>query len=984
MSAPRLISPLLDNFVMGEPIFDRGGVRILPAMEQGKEEKYIVKIISIPANQSQVDALLITGAYKDADAVNGYFSELADGVIREAEILNQLSNAGGFDGFTNMQVVPMDDGNGFDVYLLAPYRSSWARLCQQKQVTQLDGYNLALDICASLSVARRNGYIFANLKPESISVSPTGSYHINDLGLIGLDYLQYSSLPTGYFSAYTAPEVADAYSSLNSTMDVYALGMVLYEIFNGGLPFEGERATITEYPAPAYADEEFAQIILKAVHPDPSARWQDPTEMGQAIVSVMQRKGVSDAPILPPVEIAVEETEETPVIAEDIVEAIAEDAVKEESEAAEVEIAEAAPDENKAEEEGIPEIPAEETEPVASEVVETVIEQTDAADETPVIAAESAETAEEILPTEDIPSTEEPELTEEDVTEDAEEEVLDDILSEADKLIADLQLDTDTITGTEEYEQLTIEETAEETESTTTALPVDPDESESAPVRKKSGKGKVIIGAILLVILLIGGLFFYRHVYMQEIDVLSVTGSADKVEISVITTVDSSKLSVICTDANGNTYTARLDGYKATISGLAADTSYAVKLKMDGFHKLFGQTEYAYSTPEVTVIKDFTVLNGLEEGTAEVSYSLSGPSDGNWSVIFQTQGEEPCVANANNGKASVAGLTAGKTYTVTLSSTAALYFDEEVQLTFTPGPVVKPVNAYVQSCTNGKLTVKWSSDVAANWIVRCYNDEGFDETVTVSETTAIFNVSDTAKAYNIEIAAQGQSAVETLHVTANAITLNDFTVDTSLPGTIKLNWTASADVPEGGYVATYTVDGVEVETTIKVSGNSLVMDCAVPGAVHVFTFATANGQSVLCAPVTATATGGKPFSGYGITSSVLRFNFCARPTKANWGYNDVSASAYTTTFSVGQKAGVVGRIISRYYTADDMVTILYVFRDTNNAIIHTCFIEQNWGDMWYNGYGAFDIPSLPDLTGSYKLDMFFDGGLVNSTSITIK
>ena len=59
MSAPRLISPLLDNFVMGEPIYDQGGIRILPAMEQGKENKYIVKIISIPATQAQVDALLI-------------------------------------------------------------------------------------------------------------------------------------------------------------------------------------------------------------------------------------------------------------------------------------------------------------------------------------------------------------------------------------------------------------------------------------------------------------------------------------------------------------------------------------------------------------------------------------------------------------------------------------------------------------------------------------------------------------------------------------------------------------------------------------------------------------------------------------------------------------------------------------------------------------------------------------------------------------
>ena len=68
MSELKLISPLLDGFEIGDPISDHHGVRCCPAMKENSDDKYIVKIISVPASQKQLDALLLTGAYKDASA----------------------------------------------------------------------------------------------------------------------------------------------------------------------------------------------------------------------------------------------------------------------------------------------------------------------------------------------------------------------------------------------------------------------------------------------------------------------------------------------------------------------------------------------------------------------------------------------------------------------------------------------------------------------------------------------------------------------------------------------------------------------------------------------------------------------------------------------------------------------------------------------------------------------------------------------------
>ena len=115
MSEPQLISPLLDGFVMGDPIGGHDGVRACPAMHLETEKKYIVKIISLPASQSKLDALLLAGAFSDRESALAYFKELSEGVVSEAELLQKLSRNEGFVSFDKWQMIPMEeDETGFD------------------------------------------------------------------------------------------------------------------------------------------------------------------------------------------------------------------------------------------------------------------------------------------------------------------------------------------------------------------------------------------------------------------------------------------------------------------------------------------------------------------------------------------------------------------------------------------------------------------------------------------------------------------------------------------------------------------------------------------------------------------------------------------------------------------------------------------------------------------------------------------------------
>lgn len=311
MSEPRYISPMLDGFSLGQSISDHHGVECYPAMRDNSDKRFIVKKISLPASQVQVDALLLTGVFRDADAVLAYYDDLARSVRKEVQTLNSLAEQRGFVPALDCQIVPMESGIGFEVHILSRYHKSLDRFILRNPMTHLGAVNLGIDLCAAMAVCREAGWLYVDLKPENIFLCGDQEYRIGDLGFVAMDSLRFASLPDRYRSIYTAPEVADAYASLNATMDTYALGLVLYQLYNcGKLPFDGPegRAAWLERLAagesmepPCCADEEMSGIILKACALDPADRWQTPAEMGHALISYMQRNGAEDVPIsLPP------------------------------------------------------------------------------------------------------------------------------------------------------------------------------------------------------------------------------------------------------------------------------------------------------------------------------------------------------------------------------------------------------------------------------------------------------------------------------------------------------------------------------------------------------------------------------------------------------------------------------------------------------------------------------------------------------------
>lgn len=298
MSAPRLISPILDGFELGKPISRHGAVQCCIATEKISGDPFIVKMISVPQSGVHVDALLMAGAFSDRTDANSYYKEQARTLLNEAKTLRYMAALSNFTDFDSVQVVPGEQGNGFEVYFLAPCRPCLQQMLHQEDLSQLEVLNMALDICAALTACRHAGFFYANLKPGNI-FRIGQHYRIGDLGFVPLSTVTKAPLPEHLRSSYTPPEMQVGKAPMSHTADVYALGLILYEAYNGGvLPGENDKVGKLFAP-PKYADYELAEIILRACAPEPSIRWSSPEQMGQALARYLHRNGIRNTPIIP-------------------------------------------------------------------------------------------------------------------------------------------------------------------------------------------------------------------------------------------------------------------------------------------------------------------------------------------------------------------------------------------------------------------------------------------------------------------------------------------------------------------------------------------------------------------------------------------------------------------------------------------------------------------------------------------------------------
>ena len=970
MSEPKLISPLLDGFTMGSAISEHNGVRCYPAMRENSDQKYIVKIISIPASQSQVEALLLTGAYREPTAVLEYFRELSDNVEKEAACLKNLSRLEGFLAFEGWQVVPMENGRmGYEVYLLSSFRQALEKYVRRNNMTHLGALNLGIDMCNALSAARRAGWIYVDLKPSNIFISENKEYRIGDLGLMELEGLDLAALPAKYRNAYTAPELQDEMLSPNTTQDTYALGMILYQLFNDGQLPQVPHPTEDPLPPPVNADYELAEILLKACDPNPKNRWESPVEMGQALVAYMQRNAVQDIPIIPPVAQITEDTE--PVVL---------------NQPAKDETLPGMNDEKL--------LTREELSPEMTEMMEQADDLIHHDLPAPPVAPEGATV--EQLEADVLKAAEEKKQAE------AELQAMLDQLAEQEAQEA---------ANREQEEKLAAEAAAILSEpvpnnSVKKAAPAAKEKKEdnfsdlSHKRRKSRLKAFFTTVAIVLVLALLGGAgyWYYTEHYVQMIDSLSVEGSEDTMTVRLDTDIDESLLTVICTDNFGNTTQQPVQNGTAVFADLLPDMLYRIRVEMDGFHRLDGSTTHEYVTPTETRIVSFTAVTGPEDGSVILNFTVDGPDSEEWTALCTDQNGETVTHTFTGHMVTVNGLNVGSTYTIRLVPTTELYIPGEDSLEFTASSIIIAENLDIIIDAQGNLTVTWTSPEGAqvsSWNVRCYSTDGYEQKLTTDQLTATFNEISAGTAYTVEVTAEGMTQPARAGITANPIYITDVQVDDSDLMTLRVSWNYTGKAPEGGWLLLYTIDGSEQAQVVQCQETSGVIEVRVPSATYDLTIQAADGSTVFQNTHSYRTANADIYQNedQAFYRKLHYDHFFVHsfktPEKANWNHNDVYQGMYTNTFAPGEGISVLMYYMKDFYIRHEDVTVMFVIRDENGNVLTDYLSMDNldWRDDLWNGpnyhYCGLNVPKVPTEPGKYSMGIYFDGLAITSMEFTI-
>lgn len=333
MAEIELNTALMTNMELQDCLGRRGGTAVYRVKSTKSDQLYVLKHISVPETQRQVDALILTGAAADEAAAQAYYEQVVSDYRDELEQLEALADSPNLACFHSYEIKPKEEGIGFDVYLLAEQRTTLEDALAQTPMTQSGAVNLAMDLCSALSDLRDAGLIHRNVKPANIFLNPQGHFMLGDMGIAKIDELKYCSMPESMISPYSAPELFELMANVNETIDLYAVGLILYRIYNGNhAPFEDEktsakaadkqRITGQELPAPMFADYEMAGILQKACAFQPEDRYQSPAEMKQAFVDYMLRNQVGDEPITPPIIADAETQVDLEAVEEEVVEPV--------------------------------------------------------------------------------------------------------------------------------------------------------------------------------------------------------------------------------------------------------------------------------------------------------------------------------------------------------------------------------------------------------------------------------------------------------------------------------------------------------------------------------------------------------------------------------------------------------------------------------------------------------------------------------------
>src|SRR5437773_8714009 len=162
----------------------------------------------------------------------------------------------------------------------------------------------ARQILSALSFAHRNGIVHRDIKPHNIVVGTDGRLKVTDFGIARSGASQMTEAGSIVGTAqYLSPEQARG-APVDPRSDLYSLGIVLYEMLTGQVPFTGDTPVeiamkhLSQIPEPpselrSEVPHELDAIVMRALAKDPDQRYTSAEEMDADLARVARGVAVS-------------------------------------------------------------------------------------------------------------------------------------------------------------------------------------------------------------------------------------------------------------------------------------------------------------------------------------------------------------------------------------------------------------------------------------------------------------------------------------------------------------------------------------------------------------------------------------------------------------------------------------------------------------------------------------------------------------------
>ena len=258
----RLIGRIVSRRFRVEDVIGRGGMAI------------VYRAFDLKTHQT-VALKVLREEYEDDPEYKERFK-------REAEVCRKLNHP----NVVNMIDSGMVGGISYIAMEYVDGQTLKEQISENGKMEQGEAVRCALQILAALSHAHQRGIVHRDMKPQNVMVSRAGAIKLTDFGIAGMADTKTLTSDGNVMGSvhYFSPEQAKGMKA-TAASDLYSVGVMLYEMLTGHVPFEGETAVsvammhLMEAPKPIEEEVPLCRalelIVKKSLEKQPHHRYQN-------------------------------------------------------------------------------------------------------------------------------------------------------------------------------------------------------------------------------------------------------------------------------------------------------------------------------------------------------------------------------------------------------------------------------------------------------------------------------------------------------------------------------------------------------------------------------------------------------------------------------------------------------------------------------------------------------------------------------------